>query len=119
MLVILSGFPDDVLAISATGEVTGQDYREVFVPAVSAKLKVHKHLKLVYCLGTEFSGFSAGAMWKDARIGIAHWTGWGRIAVVTDVKWIADAVLGCLRPCFIIQCVFSAMLRNKLRACGS
>lgn len=92
MLVILSEFPDNVLAVSASGEVTAKDYREVLVPAALARLKSHEHLNFYYCLGADFLGFSAGAFWEDARIGIAHWRGWGRIAVVTDVKWIADAV---------------------------
>jgi len=92
MLVVLSDFPGNVLAVSASGEVTAKDYREVLVPAALAKLKANKHLNFYYRLGSDYSSFSAGAIWEDAKIGIAHWNGWGRIAVVTDVKWIADAV---------------------------
>lgn len=91
MLNILPGFPADVLAISASGVVTAKDYREVVVPVAIAKLNAHKHLNFYYCLGEEFSGLSPGAIWEDAKIGIAHWSGWGRIAIVTNVNWIADA----------------------------
>lgn len=92
MLTLLSGFADNVLAVSASGEVTAKDYREVLVPAVLAKLKTRRALNFYYRLGADFSGFSAGAIWEDTKIGIGHWSGWGRIAVVTDVKWVADAV---------------------------
>lgn len=92
MLSVLSGFPDNVLAIAASGEVTGKDYQEVLVPAVLARLKAHRQINLYYRIGDGFSGFSAAAMWEDAKVGFAHWTHWGRIAVVTDVTWIANAV---------------------------
>lgn len=92
LLNLISGFPDDVLAVSASGEVTARDHREVLVPAVLAKLNARKCLNFYYRLGADFSGFSAGAIWEDTKVGIAHWSGWGRIAVVTDVKWVADAV---------------------------
>jgi hypothetical protein len=92
MLAILSGFPDNVLAVSASGEVTAKDYREVLVPAVIAKLTGCNTLNFYYRLGADFSNFSAGAIWEDTKIGIAHWSGWGRIAVITDVRWVGDAV---------------------------
>jgi hypothetical protein len=30
-------------------------------------------------------------MWEDAKLGIGHWSDWGRIALVTDVGWIAES----------------------------
>ncbi|HYS44969.1 MAG TPA: STAS/SEC14 domain-containing protein [Rhizomicrobium sp.] len=33
-----------------------------------------------------------GAMVEDARMGIAHWRDWGRIAVVTDSGLLRDAI---------------------------
>lgn len=41
-------------------------------------------IRLPYVLGPEFDGYSAAAMWDDARIGMAHLFTWERIAVVTD-----------------------------------
>ena len=40
-------------------------------------------------LGPDFLGFTAAAMWDDAKIGLAHWNAWERVAVVTDVPWVA------------------------------
>ena len=31
-------------------------------------------------------------MWEDTKLGIGHWGDWGRMTVVTDTKWIQDAV---------------------------
>jgi hypothetical protein len=59
--------------------------------AVEAALKKHKKLKLIYELGSDLTGFAAGAMWDDMKLGIAHLNAWERVAVVTDVDWVSNA----------------------------
>ena len=34
----------------------------------------------------------SGAVWADTKLGLAHWGDFGRMAVVTDVEWITNAV---------------------------
>ena len=92
MIEILQGFPDDVLAISGYGEVTEEDYRKVLIPATNEKLKKYKSVRLFYLLGDRFTGFTAGAMWQDTKLGLSRWSHWGRIAMVTDVHWITQAM---------------------------
>ncbi len=99
MIEILQGFPDDVLAISGYGEVTEEDYRKVLIPATNEKLKKYKSMRLFYQLGDRFTGFTAGAMWQDTKLGLSRWSHWGRIAMVTDVHWIAQA-MRLLAPLF-------------------
>jgi hypothetical protein len=84
MIELLSGFPENVLAIEAKGEVTGEDYEQVLIPAVERQLTGHEKIRLLYLLGSEFDGYSAAAMWDDARVGMGHPFSWERIAVVTD-----------------------------------
>jgi SpoIIAA-like len=31
-------------------------------------------------------------MWADFRMGMGHLTGWDKVAVVTDVTWLAHAM---------------------------
>jgi hypothetical protein len=90
MFEILSGFPDDVLAVSAKGTITAEDYEKTMVPAVEARMKTHRPLKVFFHLGPDFEGMKMGAMVEDARLGFAHWRDWGRIAVVTDAAGIRD-----------------------------
>ena len=92
MIELMSGFPDDVLAISGSGEISEDDYRKVIVPAARDKLRKFKKVRLLFHLGEGFTGYTAGAAWEDAKLGIGNWSGWGRIAVVTDVKWITQAM---------------------------
>ena len=88
MLKILSDFPENVVAVLASGEVTGQEFRNVLVPTVESRLKTHDKLNLFYQFDPDFSSMRAEAMWEDAKLDIGHWREWDRIAVITDVGWI-------------------------------
>jgi hypothetical protein len=72
--------------------VTAADYEDVLIPAVEKKLARHDKVSLLYHLGPDFTGFSAGAMWDDTRIGLKHLASWDRIALVSDVPWIRHVV---------------------------
>ena len=84
MIELISDLPDDVLGIEARGEVTGEDYEQVLIPAVERHLERRSKIRLLYVLGSEFGGYSAAAIWDDAKIGMEHPFSWERIAVVTD-----------------------------------
>lgn len=84
MIELIEDLPDDVVGLEAKGEVTGDDYEQVLIPAVERQLERHRKIRLLYLLGSEFSGLSAAAMWDDAKVGMEHPFLWERIAVVTD-----------------------------------
>ena len=88
MIELLAGFPDNVVGLSASGQVTGEDYKSVLIPAVETKFKNHQQIRLLYHIGPEFKKFTTTAMWDDAKVGMYHLTGFERIALVTDVEWI-------------------------------
>jgi hypothetical protein len=101
MITHLAGFPDEVLAFVYQGHVTKDDYDTVLVPAVAKALKTQKRLR-VYCeVKSDFSGLDAGAVWEDLKVGIGHLTRWERVAVVTDLDWIARSMrfFNFLMPC--------------------
>ena len=64
--------------------MTGEDYEEVLILAVERQLERHAKIRLLCVLGSEFGGYSAAAMWDDAKIGMEHPFSWERIAVATD-----------------------------------
>jgi len=88
MLTLVPGMPDDVIAISAGGRITGQDYDQVLIPAVDQAFARHKNVKLYYEVGETFTGFDMNAAFKDCRVGFSHWWRWKRIALVTDLPWL-------------------------------
>ncbi len=89
---ILDGYPDDVIAFRAEGDITREDYEETLIPLAQEKIKTHKKIKLLYWIGEGFESFSAGAMWDDARFGLSHFSDFSKIAVVSDVDWIRTSV---------------------------
>ena len=118
MLQILLGFPDYVVAVLASGEVTGEEFRGVLVPAANAKFERHEELDLYYQFGPDFTGMSAGAMWEDTKLDISHWKGWRRIAIVTDVGWVRHGANG-LAVLLHLPCASSPTQKPKRRASGS
>ncbi len=92
MIEQLQGFPATVVAFVGRGQVTKADYVSTLIPAVKKALTGHDRLRLYYELGTDFTGIDADAIMEDFKIGMEHLTRWERVAVVTDVQWIAHAV---------------------------
>lgn len=92
MIEIIKDQPVNVLAVRAIGRVTAQDYEQVLIPAVEEALHQHDKIRLYYELGKEFEGIDAVAMFEDLKVGIGKLPYWEKLAVVTDVKWIKQAV---------------------------
>jgi len=85
---ILEGYPPDVIAVEATGHITGEDYENKLIPLVNERIKAEGKVNLLYVIGPDFKGFSGAAMWDDAKLGLLHFSDFAHIAVVTDVEWI-------------------------------
>lgn len=92
MIEVMTDLPDRVLGLKATGQVSAQDYKTVLVPAVEEKLRKQKKARLLYLLGDDFEGFTGGAAWEDAKVGMKHLTSFERVAVVTDADWIEGII---------------------------
>ena len=93
MIGLMRDLKDGVIGFTALGKVTGADYEQVVIPAIEAGFDKHSSLSLIYHLGEDFEGFEAAAVWDDAKVGLAHWTAWDRVAVVTDVGWVRTRVI--------------------------
>jgi hypothetical protein len=101
VIEILKNFPDNVVAISCSGQVTKEDYDRILVPAILKALKRHEKIGFLYKTSANFTGYDPGALWEDLKIGVEHPTRWERLAVVTDVDWIVHTMklLSFLIPC--------------------
>ena len=91
MIEPIPDLPDNVLGFLAKGVVTAEDYESRMVPAVEAMFARHEKVRCLYHLGENFSGFEAGAIWDDAKLGIKHLRGWEKMAVA-GVDWIRGAL---------------------------
>jgi hypothetical protein len=76
--------PDNVIGVRAIGEVDDDDYEDVLVPAIEDRLARHDKVRLLYVLGTEFTGYDDDAMWEDVKLGVKTFNSYDRMAIVTD-----------------------------------
>lgn len=90
MIEQMNDLPAGALGFIAHGKITATDYETVIVPDIEAAFQLNSKLRLLYVTAEDFTGFDAGAMWDDARIGIRHFLGWERAALVTDVPWLRN-----------------------------
>jgi hypothetical protein len=92
MIEKISDLPDNVIGFSARGTVTSHDYESVIIPAVEGMFTTQGKVRLLYQLGDDFSGFEASAMWDDTKLGLKHFSGWEKVALVTDIEWVRWAL---------------------------
>lgn len=81
-----------IFEIHLTETLTEADYADILTPALDAALSDHDRVRMLVVIGPEFRDFTAGAAWADARLGLRHWSGFDRIAVVSDLDWTKTAV---------------------------
>jgi len=92
MMTIAPNSAGNLVIAMAHGKVTGEDYEKILIPAVEAVLMTHKKVRMLYQLAPDFGGFTASAIWDDAKLSLAHMSAFEAVAVVTDVHWITDSV---------------------------
>jgi len=91
VIELLTGFPDNVIAIACHGQVTKADYETVLIPDLEGKLGRHKWVR-IYCeIAPDYAGLDPGAIWEDTKVGFTHLRDWERAAMVTDVEWMRHA----------------------------
>jgi SpoIIAA-like len=96
----------------AKGRLTSDDCNKVLKPLIGSSLQRHEKVRLYYEIDCRFPG----AAWANLRLGIENIPEWERVAVVTDVCWLREAI-NVLR--FLIQAevrVFSTSDASQGRA---
>lgn len=101
MLERLQDLPDGIDGVRAVGRVSREDYERVFEPLIDGARREGRRIRLLYQLGPEFEGFSPGAAWEDAKLGLASLRLLDGCAVVTDIGWIREStrLVAFLLPC--------------------
>lgn len=84
MITIIPEAPENVAAFNATGEVTREDFENLVLPRVKAKIEQFGELNYLMYLDTDLDNFTAGAWLEDALLGLKNLTKWNRAAILTD-----------------------------------
>ena len=113
MLEKLSDVPEGIIGVKAIGKLTREDYEKVLEPLLDGARREGRRLRLLYQVGPEFEGFTAGAAWEDAKLGLRSLRSFAGCAVVSDRDWIREStrIAGLLLPCPVQ--VFSNRERDK------
>ena len=90
MLNAIPGLPSGVIGFEVTGKLEAEDYRDTLAPAV-AKAADDGDIRLVIVLPS-FEGIEPEAIWEDTKLGVTNWSAWKRVAFVTDVEWMTQAM---------------------------
>jgi stage II sporulation SpoAA-like protein len=94
MIERIEPMPAGTFGLRASGKLSVEDYRKVLEPALEAATATGS-VRLVFVL-TEFDGVAAGAWIEDMKTGLRAWVrdhdAWKRMALVTDVEWVARAM---------------------------
>ena len=101
MIERLTDLPAGVEGLRAKGKVTREDYEGVVQPVLDEARSQGRRLRFLYHFGPEFHGFTAGAAWEDARLGLRYLRLFERCAIVSDIGWIRESsrLVGVLMPC--------------------
>lgn len=101
MITIQPTASTDLLEFTVTGKVTDEDYTAVLMPAIDAAIEAHDHIRMLARFDAGFQGYSFAAMLDDASMGLKHWSGFDRCAIVTDTTWLrlAAQAFAPVMPC--------------------
>ncbi|NCI49514.1 STAS/SEC14 domain-containing protein [Sediminibacterium roseum] len=88
MIRQLTGVPANMVAFSAEGEVTEDDFKSVVFPAVEKLVTRTGELNYLMVINTPLTSFKAGAWLQDAVLGLKQLTNWNRVAILSDSEAI-------------------------------
>lgn len=91
MIELIEDLPEGTVGFIFSGEITGADYDNTLVPAIERALDQHERIKALLVFGEDFRGYTLAAAWDDTSLGLRHWDGFERMAIVADVPWLRQA----------------------------
>lgn len=122
MITTIKGLPEGMLGVVLSEQVCREDYDTVLIPELEHVISEYDRAKLLICFDASFRGYSLGAAWEDTLVGLRHWQGFERIAVVSPLPWLNSAVaafaplLPCPTQCFDAEVPARLWLSESLGA---
>jgi hypothetical protein len=84
MIRQLTDVPANMVAFSAEGEVSEEDFKRIVFPAVEQTVARTGELNYLMVINTPLSSFKAGAWLQDAALGLKQIANWNRVAILSD-----------------------------------
>lgn len=101
MLERMKDLPSGIDGVRAIGKISKDDYEAFFVPLLDEARRQGRRIRFLYQMGPEFVGFTPGAAWEDAKIGLQNMRLFDGCAIVTNLGWIRELtrLSAFLMPC--------------------
>jgi SpoIIAA-like len=94
MVERMADMPQGVIGLRASGKLTKNDYTETLEPALQEAMDSGE-ARVVFVI-TDYEGLEPRAAIEDIKTGLgvelSHRKEWKRLAVVTDIGWMAKAM---------------------------
>jgi hypothetical protein len=87
MIEILNDVPEGTVGIRLSGKIDADEYKATIEPAVKAALAKRDKINALVIVADDGVDLTAGAMWEDAKVGLAHPRSWNRAALVAPEAW--------------------------------
>jgi len=84
-----------ILNVKVKGKLTKEDY-EQFVPEAERLIDEHGKIRILFEMD-DFHGWEAGALWKDIKFDVKHFSDIERLALVGEKRWQKGMSVFC-RP---------------------
>ena len=65
---LIPALPDNVVGVIAKGKIHASDYESTIDPEIEDALTRHPKIRILFVLGDDFEGFSAGAARQDSEL---------------------------------------------------
>lgn len=88
----IADLPTGIDGVRASGHLSREDYQTVMEPLIDAARRDGRRLRLLVDIGPGFKGFSPGAAWEDAKLGLSNIRLFEGVAVQTDISWIRESM---------------------------
>jgi hypothetical protein len=119
MIETMPDLPAGVIGFRVTGKLVAADYTDTMLPLVAEAAKGGR-IRLVLCI-EQFDGITGTAVWQDLKLGVEHLRSWERIAVVSDLEWMAHVIslFGWMTPGDVKRFPVSELDAAKAWAAGT
>ena len=92
MLTRIHDMPAGTLGFEAVGEVDDDDIEDVLLPVLRQWTSERRKIRLLYLLGPRLEELEGDAWSAQASFVAGHPTGFERVAVVGDERWLSPVV---------------------------
>jgi len=101
MIELIENLPAATVGFHCSGLVSDTDMQSIVVPTIETNLVESGRVKALIVFDNSFERLTVGASWDDAYLGLRHWDGFERIAIVTDQPLMHHGMqaMGLILPC--------------------